>query len=337
MRSRSQGGRRARPERAGVLAIVTGGAGFLGSHLCERLAADGWDVVAVDNLATGNEHNLAALRGDRRFTLVRADVSEPWDAWTRDLATAPAATTIFHFASPASPLHYGRLALETLAVNSLGTMHAVAFARSAGARLLFASTSETYGDPLEHPQRETYWGNVNPVGTRACYDESKRFGEAYVTTAVRKLAVDARIVRIFNTYGPRMQAGDGRVIPNFCLAALRGEALTVYGDGSQTRSFCYVDDLIEGIVRLAARPNLAGRVVNIGNTDEYTILQLAQVTAGIAAVPLRTEARPLPPDDPARRRPDIALARSLLGWQPHVPLEVGLTRTLEYFRAASHA
>jgi nucleoside-diphosphate-sugar epimerase len=212
-------------------------------------------------------------------------------------------------------------------------MHAVTFAHDAGALFLYASTSESYGDPLEHPQRETYWGNVNPVGIRSCYDESKRFGEAYVTTAVRKLGVDARIVRIFNTYGPRMQGGDGRVIPNFCVSALRGEPLTVYGDGSQTRSFCYVDDLVDGLIRLATTPGLAGRVVNLGNPGEYTIRELAEVTARLAGVPLRTEDRPLPPDDPSRRRPDITLARSLLAWEPTVPLETGLARTLDYFRA----
>jgi nucleoside-diphosphate-sugar epimerase len=220
-------------------------------------------------------------------------------------------------------------------VNGLGTMHAVAFARRAGATLLYASTSESYGDPLEHPQRETYWGNVNPIGIRSCYDESKRFGEAYVTTAARKLDVDARIVRIFNTYGPRMQAGDGRVIPNFCVAALRGEPLTVYGDGTQTRSFCYVDDMVDGLVRLATRSGLAGRVVNIGNPREHTIRELAVMTARLAGVETRTEPRPLPPDDPSRRRPDISLARELLGWEPAVSLETGLARTLNYFRTAA--
>jgi nucleoside-diphosphate-sugar epimerase len=214
-------------------------------------------------------------------------------------------------------------------------MHAVAFAHRAGATLLYASTSESYGDPLEHPQRETYWGNVNPVGIRSCYDESKRYGEAYVTTAVRKLGVDGRVMRIFNTYGPRMQAGDGRVIPNFCVAALQGRPLTVYGDGSQTRSFCYVDDLVEGILRFATRPALGGRVINLGNPDEYTIRELAEVTARLAKVELRVVVQQLPPDDPTRRRPDISLARELLGWEPRVSLEAGLRRTLDYFAEES--
>jgi nucleoside-diphosphate-sugar epimerase len=214
-------------------------------------------------------------------------------------------------------------------------MHAVECARATGATLVYASTSESYGDPLEHPQRETYWGNVNPAGVRACYDESKRFGEAYVTTAVRKLGIDGRVARIFNTYGPRMQPGDGRVIPNFCVAALRGEPLTVYGDGTQTRSFCYVDDLVDGIVRLARTPGLAGRVINLGNPDEHTIAELARVTVRLAGAELRLDPRPLPPDDPARRQPDITLARTLLGWEPAIGLETGLLRTLASFRSAT--
>ncbi len=319
-----------------MLAYVTGAAGFLGSHLSDRLLRDGWDVAGIDNFATGDERNLIDARASERFRFVRADVSEPWAGWVAELPSPlRRPDVVFHLASPASPVHYERLALETMAVNGLGTMYAASFVHSAGGALLYASTSESYGDPLEHPQRETYWGNVNPVGIRSCYDESKRFGEAYVTTAVRKLGIDARIVRIFNTYGPRMQAGDGRVIPNFCVSALRGEPLTVYGNGSQTRSFCYVDDLIEGIVRLGTRPGLAGRVVNIGNPEEYTIRQLAEVTARLAGVELRTEDRPLPPDDPARRRPDIRLARTLLDWESSISLEAGLARTLNFFRTVA--
>ncbi|HEY6234608.1 MAG TPA: NAD-dependent epimerase/dehydratase family protein, partial [Candidatus Elarobacter sp.] len=231
-----------------MLAHVTGAAGFVGSHLCDRLLADGWDVVGVDNLATGDERNLAAAVRGGRFRFVRADAAHAWAPWVAQLEPAQRAPDlVLHFASPASPVQYERLALETMAVNAAGTMHAVAHAHATGATLLYASTSESYGDPLEHPQRESYWGHVNPVGMRSCYDESKRYGEAYVTTAVRKLGIDGRVVRIFNTYGPRMQAGDGRVIPNFCVAALRGEPLVLYGDGSQTRSFCYVDDLVDGI------------------------------------------------------------------------------------------
>ena len=237
-----------------------------------------------------------------------------------------------HFASPASPVDYGREPLATLAVNALGIMHAVALADKTKARVLFASTSETYGDPLEHPQRESYWGNVNPVGVRACYDEAKRYGEAYLTSAVRKLGIDGRIVRIFNTYGPRMQPGDGRVIPNFCLSALQGRPLTVYGDGRQTRSFCYVDDLIDGIVRLARGPGLQGKLVNIGNPIEFTIEELARIVAEVADVPLHMVPHDLPPDDPTRRKPDITLARTLLGWEPNVGLREGLVSTLDYFR-----
>jgi dTDP-glucose 4,6-dehydratase len=318
-----------------MLAFVTGAAGFVASHLTDRLLSDGWDVVGIDNLATGDARNLREASASERFRFVHADVSAPWEAWTNALPPGQRTpNAVLHLASPASPLHYERLALETLAVNGPGTMHAAAFAHAARATLLYASTSESYGDPLEHPQREAYWGNVNPVGIRSCYDESKRFGEAYVTTAVRKLGLDGRVARIFNTYGPRMQFDDGRVIPNFCTSALRGEPLTVYGDGSQTRSFCYVDDLVDGLVRFATRPALAGRVINLGNPVEYTIHELAAGIAELAQVPLRTVDRPLPPDDPARRRPDITLARELLGWEPTVPLRTGLARVLDYFRAS---
>jgi nucleoside-diphosphate-sugar epimerase len=299
----------------GAIVYVTGAAGFVGSHLCDRLLRDGADVVGIDNLATGDLRNVRDAQANARFRFVQADASQPWEAW---IAALPAAlrrpSAILHFASPASPVQYERLALQTMAVNAVGAMHAVAAAQETGATLLFASTSESYGDPHEHPQRETYWGNVNPVGIRSCYDESKRFGEAYVTTAVRKLGID------------------GRVIPNFCVSALRGEPLTVYGDGSQTRSFCYVDDLVDGIVRFATRPGLGGRVVNIGNDGEYTIRQLAEITARLAGTELRLTREALPPDDPTRRKPDITLARELLDWQPTTPLETGLRRTLDYFR-----
>jgi nucleoside-diphosphate-sugar epimerase len=315
---------------------VTGAAGFVGSHLCDRLLREGWTVVGIDNFATGDAHNLEPARASASFHFVEADVALRWEAWAATLgAGLRHPDLILHFASPASPVHYERLALETMAVNAVGTMHAVAFARAHGAVLLYASTSESYGDPLEHPQREAYWGNVNPVGPRSCYDESKRYGEAYVTTAVRKLGIDARVVRIFNTYGPRMQAGDGRVIPSFCIAALRGEPLTVFGDGSQTRSFCYVDDLIDGLMRFATRPGLAGRVLNVGGTAEHTIRELAQTVARIAGVPLETVSRARPADDPVRRRPDITLAHELLEWEPAVALDEGLRRTLEFFRSAS--
>jgi len=321
-----------------MLAYITGAAGFVGSHVVDRLLSDGWSVVGIDNLCTGDEHNLRDAAEHPRFQFFNADVALNWDSWIADLKPSDRLPDlVMHLASPASPVHYERLALETMAVNALGTMRAVTFARTSEAKLLYASTSESYGDPLEHPQREAYWGNVNPVGMRSCYDESKRYGEAYVTTAVRKTGVDARIARIFNTYGPRMQAGDGRVIPNFCTSALRGEPLTLYGDGLQTRSFCYVDDLVEGLVRLALRPELAGRVVNLGNPNEYTIRRLAELTAQLAGVTLRTERRSLPPDDPVRRRPDIELARTLLDWEPVIPIESGLATTLDYFRRTAKA
>ncbi|MDB5072053.1 MAG: NAD-dependent dehydratase [Candidatus Eremiobacteraeota bacterium] len=315
-----------------MLAYVTGAAGFLGSHLCDRLLREGWAVAGIDNLVTGDARNLDAARRTGRFTLVEADVSLPWTWRDRLPGELSAPRLVLHFASPASPIDYGRLPLETLAVNALGTMHAVALARETGCRLVLASTSECYGDPLEHPQRETYWGNVNPIGLRACYDEAKRYAEAYLTSAVRATGIDGRIVRIFNTYGPRMRLDDGRVIPAFCGAALRGEPLTVFGDGAQTRSFCYVDDLVEGIYRLATLPGLAGRIVNVGNPGEFTVTELAGLVSALLGVPLRIERRPLPPDDPTRRRPDITLARDLLGWEPRVPLDQGLPPTIASFR-----
>ncbi|MBV9234078.1 MAG: NAD-dependent epimerase/dehydratase family protein [Candidatus Eremiobacteraeota bacterium] len=308
--------------------LVTGAAGFLGSHLVDRLLADGDRVVGIDNLVTGSRANLATSAGHPNFTFAEADVSQPW-TWAHDLEPP---RLILHFASPASPVDYGRDPLGTMAVNALGAMHGVELSRASGARLVFASTSEAYGDPLEHPQRETYWGNVNPVGVRACYDESKRYGEAYITSAIRQWGIDARIARIFNTYGPRMQPDDGRVIPNFCLEALRGQPLTVYGTGAQTRSFCYVSDLIEGIVRLAKAETLGETVVNLGNPGEFTINELAQILSDVASVPLRTVTCELPPDDPTRRRPVIERANELLGWQPKVTLREGLLATLEYFR-----
>lgn len=311
-----------------MIVYVTGAAGFLGSHLVQQLLAAGDRVIGIDNFVTGSRANLAPSLANDRCTFIEADVSLPWE-WARD---AGAPDLVLHFASPASPVDYGNEPLATMAVNALGTMHAVALAERTGARVLIASTSEVYGDPLEHPQRETYWGNVNPVGVRACYDEAKRYAEAYLTSAVRKLGIDGRIVRIFNTYGPRMQPDDGRVVPNFCLSALRGEPLTVYGDGRQTRSFCYVDDLVEGILRLAKGDGLAGRIVNIGNPGEFTIEELAGIIAELAGVPLNVVTRDLPPDDPTRRKPDITLARTLLGWEPRVALRDGLVSTLAYFR-----
>jgi nucleoside-diphosphate-sugar epimerase len=309
-----------------VRLVITGGAGFVGSHLVERYLRDGHDVIAIDNLCTGSLRNLPDANERSNFTLIRADASVP-------LAVDGKVDLVLHFASPASPLDYARLALETLAVNSAGTAHACDLAERNGARMVFASTSEVYGDPAVHPQPESYWGNVNPVGERACYDEGKRFGEALVTTRVRRRNLDARIVRIFNTYGPRMAQNDGRAIPNFIDQLLSGAAVTVYGEGNQTRSFTYVDDLVDGIVRLAAHDGARGAVVNLGNPEETTVSACAALIASLAEVPLRIERRPLPPDDPSRRKPDITIARGLLGWEPLTPLREGLARTLAWWRS----
>jgi nucleoside-diphosphate-sugar epimerase len=309
--------------------LVTGAAGFVGSHLVDRYLTDGHDVTGLDNGITGNTDNLAEARGSKRFTYVDQDIA----AEGLDLARITGATDlIVHCASPASPIDYAELPLETMAANSLGTKHCCEAARTLSARLLFTSTSETYGDPLEHPQRESYWGNVNPIGPRSCYDESKRFGEAMVMAFVRKHGLDARIVRIFNTYGPRMRRDDGRVVPNFIAQALAGKALTLYGDGSQTRSFCYVSDLVDGIVRCAASPKTRGLVVNLGNPKELTVAELARIVCELTGATLRTERRDMPVDDPVRRRPDIARARELIEWEPRVTLEDGLRATIGYFK-----
>jgi dTDP-glucose 4,6-dehydratase len=304
---------------------ILGGAGFIGSHLVDRYLREGHSVVAVDNLCTGSLANLAEAFAYETFSFVEADV-------TRAVPVDGPLDLILHFASPASPVDYARLAVETLEVNSRGTQLACELAEARGARLVFASTSEIYGDPLVHPQTEAYWGNVNSIGPRACYDEAKRFGEALVTTHVRVGRLDARIVRIFNTYGPRMALGDGRVVPNLLTQALTGQPLTIYGDGRQTRSFVYVDDLVEGIVRVAAYDLLRGAVVNLGRPDECTILEAARLVAEVAGVPLLTELHPLPQDDPTRRCPDITLARNLLGWEPRVALRDGLERTIAWWR-----
>jgi len=310
-----------------VRVVITGGAGFVGSHLADRYLHDGHEVIAIDNLCTGSLQNLAAASENPRLTFVRADACEP-------LPVTGAVDLVLHFASPASPIHYTRLALETLAVNSTGTARACDLAERTGARLVFASTSEVYGDPNVHPQPESYWGNVNPVGVRACYDEGKRFGEALITTRVRRQTLDARIARIFNTYGPRMAENDGRAVPNFFAQALAGRQLTVYGNGSQTRSFTFIDDLVEGIVRLAACANARGAIVNLGNPEETTIAACAAIIAATAGVPLALEYLPLPADDPSRRRPDITRARALLGWEPATPLREGLARTLAWWLTA---
>lgn len=308
-------------------AVVTGGAGFLGSHLCDRLLADGCDVVAVDNLITGSLDNIAHLNGEPRFQYIHQNIIDPYSV------DGPV-DFVYHLASPASPVDYLELPLETLKVGSYGTHNTLELAREKGARFLIASTSEVYGDPAIHPQPEEYWGNVNPNGTRAVYDEAKRYGEA-VTFAYRRLyGLDAKIVRIFNTYGPRMRINDGRVIPAFISQALRGEPLTIFGDGKQTRSFCYVSDLVDGIVRLS-RSDQSGPI-NIGNPGtELTMIQIANVIIKATKASSPLTYMPLPTaDDPKQRRPDIAKARTLLGWEPIVSIEEGLPVTIDYFRAA---
>ena len=305
-------------------ALITGGAGFLGSHLADGLLADGWNVVVVDNLLTGRPANLAHLSREPRFEFIEKDICQPFDVGQVDY--------VFHFASPASPEDYHAHGIETLQVGSIGTFHALELARKYGAKYLVSSTSECYGDPLEHPQKETYWGHVNPVGPRSVYDEAKRFTEAATVAYRRYHNVDVRIARIFNTYGPRMQIRDGRVVPNFMRQALTGQDLTVYGNGNQTRSFCYVSDEIEGFLRLAKSDE--HMPVNIGNPNEFTILECAQVVLKITGSKSRVRHEPLPQDDPKQRRPDITKARQLLGWEPKIDLETGLRLSLDYFKNA---
>jgi len=305
-------------------ALVTGGVGFLGSHLCERLIAEGMSVVAVDNLITGKRENVAHLLGRSDFELVLQDVSNPFEI-------AGPIDYVLHFASPASPIDYLELPIQTLKVGSLGTHNSLGLAKAKGARYLLASTSETYGDPLVHPQPETYWGNVNPVGPRGVYDEAKRFAEAMTMAYHRYHGLETRIVRIFNTYGPRMRPRDGRVVPAFIQQSLLGEPLTVFGDGSQTRSFCFVDDLVEGIFRLLMSDEVLP--TNIGNPHEMTILQFAERIRSLVGSASPIDFRPLPEDDPKTRQPDIAKARRVLGWEPKVDLDLGLGRTIDYFRS----
>jgi nucleoside-diphosphate-sugar epimerase len=314
-------------------ALVTGGAGFIGSHLCAALLARGLGVICLDNLSTGRLENLEPVRAHPRFTVQRTDVAEVDIAalLLEELRVRP--SYIFHLASPASVVDYLRLPLETLRVNSEGTRRVLELARVASSRVLYASTSEIYGDPLEHPQAETYWGNVNPNGPRSCYDESKRFGEALVAQYGRSYGLDARIVRIFNTYGPHSRPDDGRVVPNFVAQALQGDAITLYGDGAQTRSFCYVSDLVAGLQAVMFAPGQAGEVFNLGNPRECTIAEFAEIVARVCGLSAaQIERRPLPVDDPTRRQPDISKARHVLGWEPMVDLEAGLTRTVEWFR-----
>jgi dTDP-glucose 4,6-dehydratase len=306
-----------------VRILITGAAGFLGSHLADRLLTEGHDVLGMDNLITGSRENLAHLAGNRRFIFALHDVS-------RFIQVDGPLDGIFHFASPASPIDYLELPIQTLKVGSLGTHNALGLAKSKGARFILASTSEVYGDPQVHPQPESYWGHVNPVGPRGVYDEAKRFAEAITMAYHRYHGLDTRIVRIFNTYGPRMRARDGRVVSNFVVQALKGEPLTVYGDGQQTRSFCYVSDLVDGIYRLFQSDH--SEPTNIGNPNEFTVRQLADLVIRMTGSRSVLEKRPLPVDDPKVRQPDITRARSLLGWEPRVELESGLGRTIEFFR-----
>jgi dTDP-glucose 4,6-dehydratase len=303
--------------------LVTGAAGFLGSHLVDRLLAEGHDVIGMDNFITGSEANLAHLAGNSRFGFIKHDVS-------KFIAVDGPLDGVLHFASPASPVDYLELPIQTLKVGSLGTHNGLGLAKAKGARFFLASTSEVYGDPQVHPQPETYWGHVNPVGPRGVYDEAKRFAEAMTMAYHRYHGIDTRIVRIFNTYGPRMRARDGRVVSNLVVQALRGEPLTIYGDGSQSRSFCYVSDLIDGIYRLFTSSRVDP--TNIGNPIEFTVLQLARLVKEMTGSSAEIIHRPLPVDDPKVRQPDISVARRVLSWEPAIPLREGLVRTIEYFR-----
>jgi dTDP-glucose 4,6-dehydratase len=303
-------------------ALVTGGAGFLGSHLCDALLGEGWSVVAVDNLLTGRRANISHLKNDSRFEFIEKDICQPFDVGRVDY--------LFHFASPASPVDYMEHGIATLQVGSLGTFHALDIAKKYNAKYLVSSTSECYGDPLEHPQKETYWGNVNSIGPRSVYDEAKRFTEAVTMAYHRYHKVDTRIVRIFNTYGPRLQLNDGRVVSNFMKQALRGEPLTVYGNGQQTRSFCYVSDEIDGFLRLSKSDEHLP--VNIGNPNEFIILECAQLVLKVTGSKSKIAYEPLPQDDPKQRQPDITKARTLLGWEPKIQLEEGLRLSLDYFK-----
>jgi len=302
--------------------LVTGGAGFLGSHLCERLLREKHEVICLDNYFTGRRKNVQHLSSNPDFELIRHDVTHP---------ILLEVDRIYHLACPASPIHYQYNAIKTIKASVLGTINMLGMAKRVKARVLFASTSEVYGDPTVHPQKESYWGNVNTIGIRSCYDEGKRVAETLMMDYHRQNNVDVKIIRIFNTYGPRMLPNDGRVVSNFIIQALTGEDITVYGKGLQTRSFCYIDDLIEGMVRMMNIDNFTGPV-NLGNPEEFTILQLAQKIAAMAGSKSKIIYKPLPSDDPSQRQPDITLAEQKLGWKPVVSVTEGLTRTIEYFK-----
>jgi len=302
--------------------MVTGGAGFIGSHLCERLLARGEEVLCLDNFFTGRKVNIQHLLGNPRFELIRHDITEP---------IRIEVDRIYNLACPASPVHYQFNPVKTIKTNVMGALNTLGLAKRVHARILQASTSEVYGNPAEHPQKESYWGNVNPVGIRSCYDEGKRVAETLFFDYHRQNKVDIRVVRIFNTYGPRMLVNDGRVVSNFIVQALRGEPITIHGDGSQTRSFCYVTDLVEGLVGMMDCEGFTGPV-NMGNPEEFTILELARKVLALTGSSVPIIRKPLPADDPERRRPDISLARERLAWEPTIPLEEGLTNTIAYFR-----
>jgi nucleoside-diphosphate-sugar epimerase len=306
-------------------AIVTGGAGFIGSWLCDRLVEEDYNVICIDNLGSGSRKNIEHLLRDEKFEFIEHDVKDP-------MKIDRPVDYVFHLASRASPVDFQRYAVDILLTNSLGTRNALEIAKEKNARFLLASSSEVYGDPLEHPQMETYRGNVNPVGPRSCYDEAKRFAEAMTITFYREYGLDARIARIFNTYGPRMKKDDGRVIPTFITQAIEGKPITVYGNGSQSRSFCYITDMVEGLMKLMFADDASGQIVNLGYPNEISILEVAHSIKKTANSTSEILFKPLPVDDPARRKPDITKAKALLGWAPTIQFEDGLLRTIVYFR-----
>jgi nucleoside-diphosphate-sugar epimerase len=306
--------------------LITGSAGFIGSHLCDRFIREGFYVIGIDNFLTGSPENIKHLSENKQFKFIEQDVTE-------NISISENIDAVLHFACPASPVDYLNYPIETLKVDSIGTLNTLNLAKEKKARYIFASTSEIYGDPEIHPQIESYWGNVNPIGPRSVYDEAKRFSEAISMSFKREYDLDVRIVRIFNTYGPRMKLNDGRVVPNFISQALKEEDLTVYGDGSQTRSFCYVEDLVEGIFRVFIKDNIGGEVINLGNPDEYNIIDFARIIIEKTNSKSNISYKSLPKDDPKRRRPDISKARKIIDWQPQFTLDEGLEKSIEYFQS----